>query len=434
MNQAAQIKSLKPIKPHIFGRKLLSAACALALALPGFANAGAAQRAPGLIPTELARPLLEADPAVRAARAGQEMANAQAQALNASPYDWTLRGTSQRRSLQTSARYQEWNVGIEHAVRLPAKSAADRSLGKITVDAADAAYGEALHEAARTLAKLWVEWLAAEHALTLAEHNLASFQKSLAAVEVRERAGDAAKLDVTIVRTELIEQHRLVNDAKTSSNSAWTLLSGQFPGLVRSATPLPMPLPIEADVSAWRKRILTQSDELKLAEFDALSANARAARARAERMPDPTIGVYAASELGGREDIVGVNVSIPIAWPGGSRSAHARAATANAHAADLFAEAQTRALTAEVDSAFVQAKGAFESLQLAQESAAATHANAELLERAYTLGETGLQELLIARRQATSASNSALLAQSTALQTYYRLVIDAHWVWGLEHE
>lgn len=415
-------------------QRIRRAAFAFAVALQSFANAGAVQHAPGLLPTEIARPILDADPAVRAARAQQEMAEAQAQALDGSPYDWTVRSTAQRRSLQNSVRYQEWNVGIEHGMRLPAKSAADRRLGKITVDAADAAYGEALHEAARTLAKLWVEWLAAEQALALSQHNLASFQKSLVAVETRERAGDAAKLDVTIVSTELIEQRRVVNDAATAALSAWTLLAGQFPGLIRAPTPLPMPLAIAADVSAWRTRILRQSDELKLAEFDALSANARAERARAERMPDPTLGVYAASELGGREDIIGISISIPIPWPGGARSAHAQAATAHARAAVLIAEAQKRALTADVDSAFVLAKGAYHSLELAQESAAATLANAKMLQRAYTLGETGLQELLIARRQATSASNTALKAQTTALLAYYRLIIDAHWVWSLEHE
>lgn len=406
----------------------------LALAFPGLAEAAEGQRAPGLLPTEVARPLLESNPAVRAARAGLDVAKAEAQGLNASPYEWTARASGQQRRVQDASRYGEWNVGIERTLRLPAKAAADRELGKTEVAASEAAYGEALHEAALGLSALWVDWLAAERAHALAITSLQSFEESVAAVQKRQRAGDAAKLDLGTARAELVEQRRLESDARTAANVAWTRLSTQFPGLSRQPTALPMPLPIEADSTAWRDRILSESDELKRAEGGFLKVQAQASRARANRIPDPTLGIYTASELGGREDIVGVAVSIPIPLPGGVRSARSAAAVANAEAARFEADAKKRELDAKVASAFVSAKGAYESLQIAREGAAAMQENAGLIQRAYTLGEAGLQDLLIARRQAASAANNALQAQATALKTYYRLVIDAHWVWDLEHE
>src|SRR5581483_2800264 len=198
------------------------------------------------------------------------------------------------------------------------------------------------------------------------------------------------------------EQRRLENDAKTAANIAWTRLSTRFPGLTRQPVALPLPLPIEADVSAWRDRILSESDELRIAEVSVLSAQAQAARARADRIPDPTLGAYTASETGGREKIVGISVSIPIPLPGSARNARSAKAVANAEASHYEAQARKQAFTSEISSAFVSARGAYESLQIAAEGAAAMQENASLIQRAYTLGEAGLQDLLIARRQAAN--------------------------------
>ena len=60
--------------------------------------------------------------------------------------------------------------------------------------------------------------------------------------------------------------------------------------------------------------------------------------------------------------------------------------------------------------------------------------NARLTQRAYTLGEGDLQTLLLARRQAGAAANSALQAQLIALKAWYGLLVDAHLVWELERD
>ncbi len=409
-------------------------AVVVALSLTGLSHATQPERAPGLLPAEIARPLLDNDPAVSAARAGLVGARADARGLRASPYEWTARATGQQREIEDGSDYDEWNLGIERTIRLPGKAAADRKLALISEAAADAAYGEALHEAARDLAALWVDWLAAERAHQLAAASVKFFEESLAAVDKRTRAGDASRLDLGTARAELVEQRRLENDAKTAATIAWTRLATRFPGLNRQPTPLPMPLPIEADTTAWRERILSESDELKIADVALEMAQAEAARARADRVPDPTLGAYTASELGGREKLVGLSFTVPIPLPGGQRSTRNASAAASAESSRFETEAVKREYDAEVASAFVGARGAYDSLQIASEGAAAMHDNAALIQRAYTLGEVGLQDLLIARRQAASAADNALRAQAEALHVYYGLVIDAHWVWDLEHE
>lgn len=386
----------------------------------------------GLLPTEIARPLLEQDPAVAAAREGLEVARQEARILEQSPHEWTARTSGQQRRLENGPRYNEWSVGIERAIRLPGKADADRRLGQTTVEEFKARYGEALHESARELMALWVEWLAAERAHELTQGSLQSTQASLGAVEKRVRAGDASKLDLSIARADLAEQRRMDNDAKTQAAAAWARLSTRFPGVKRQAMALPMPSEITTDAAAWRERILEQSDELKVVKLQMQKAQAHADRARADQMPDPTLGGYTASEVGGRERIYGVMVSVPI--PGGVRNSRSAKAIAAVEVSRREVELKQRELETAIASAIATAQGAYASLQIANEGAIFMQENAALMQRAYALGEAELQSMLLARRQATAAVNSALQAQASALQVYYGLLVDAHLIWELDHD
>ncbi len=387
---------------------------------------------PGFLPTETARPLLEQDPGVAAARAGLDVARQEAGILDNSPYEWIARGSGQQRKVQSGPRYNEWSVGIERTFRLPGKAIADRNLGAATVNAAEARYRDAQHEAARELAGLWVEWLAGESARKLAERNLQSVQESLAAVEKRVRAGDASKLDANIARAELAEQRRLENDAKTQAAIAWARLSTRFPGVAPQPPTLPIPTPITEDVAFWRERILAQSDALKIAQTQIQMDQAQAERARRDRIPDPTLGLQTASEIGGQEHITGVVLSLPI--PGQARRLRSAKAAATVEVSRREFAFKQRQFETEIASAVASARGAYNSLQIANESTLAMEQNAALMQRAYTLGEADLQSLLLARRQATAAMNNALQVQVTVLKAYYGLLVDAHLIWDLEHD
>ncbi|HCZ17658.1 MAG TPA: hypothetical protein DHV85_24415 [Candidatus Accumulibacter sp.] len=401
------------------------------LALSGNLQAMQPANPPGILPTEIARPLLEQDPGVAAARAGLEVARQEAGILDSSPYEWTTNLTGQQRNLEAGPRYNEWNVGVERAIRLPGKAAADRNIGMAIVEEFQARYGEALQEAAHELLTLWVDWLAAERVRELAETGLQSAQASLTAVEKRARAGDASKLDVSIARAELADQRRTNNDVKTLAVTAWASLSTRFPGVGPQAMALPTPLPRGEDAVFWQERILAESDEMKVVLAQMLKAQAQAERARADKIPDPTLGIYAASEIGGREHLSGITISIPI--PGSVRNSRSAQAIAAVEVSRQDVALKKRRLEAEIASAVATAKGAYESLQIANEGAAAMQENASLMQRAYALGEAELQALLLARRQATAAMNNALQAQVTALKAYYRLLVDAHLIWDLGH-
>ena len=387
---------------------------------------------PGLLPTEIARPLLEQDPSVAAARAGLNVALEEAGILDKSPYEWVARATGQQRRVENGNNYNEWNVGIEHGIRLPGKATVDRNLGKLVIEESQAAYGEALHEAARELMASWLDWLAAENAHKLAEDNLQSVRENLTSVEKRVRAGDASKLDVNIAQAELAEQKRLANDAKTQASVTWSRLFTRFPGVKREVVVLPKPALIGEDTTPWKERILFESDELKIVQVKMRIAQANADRARANEVPDPTLGLHTASEVGGRERISGITFSIPI--PGGLRNSRSAKASSEAEVSRQEVEVTRRELESAIASALVNAQGYYDSVQIADEGTATMQQSASLMQRAYSLGEAELQALLLSRRQATAAMNNSLQAQATALKAYYGLLVDAHLIWDLAHD
>lgn len=406
----------------------------LLIILFGFALSAQADapETPDLLPAQTARPLLEQDPSVAAARAALEAARQEAALLDGSPYEWSARLSSQRRSLQEGPSYQEWSAGIERPLRLPGKASADRNMGQATMEEAEARYGEALHEAAQALLSLWLDWLAAERGRELADVNRQSAADNLNAAEKRLRAGDASKLDVSLAQADLAEQQRMANDAKTQAAVAWGRLYARFPALGQEWKTWPRPMPLKQNAAYWRERILAESDVLKTAQAQLQKAQAEAERARADKLPDPTVGIYTASEVGGRERITGLSVSMPI--PSGQRGQRATRSLQLVEAMRQQVESKKRELEAEIAGAIASAEGAQIGLQLAETGAAAMQDNARLTQRAYALGEADLQSLLLARRQATAAAQSALAARALAVKSYYRLLIDAHLVWDLDHE
>lgn len=295
-------------------------------------------------------------------------------------------------------------------------------MGKASIEESEARYGQALHESARELASLWVDWLAAERGRELATENLQAVQENLGAVEKRTRAGDGSRLDLNLAGAELTEQKRMDNDAKTQATVAWARLSARFPGISRKYMLLPSPMLISEGGELWRDRIIAESQALKVAQTQMRMAQAQSERARAEKVPDPTVGVYAALEAGGRERILGIAFSIPL--PGGLRDSRSAKAVAAVEVACNGVDLKRREFETETAAALVTARGSYESQKMVGEGALAMQENAKLVQRACRLGEGDLQTLLLARRQVIAAANNALQAKAGSLKAYLGLLVD----------
>ena len=345
----------------------------LLMLLMGASGSAASQTLPiqEALPTSIATSLLNSDPRVASAKASMEAALQEAGIIRRSPYETIVTATGQQRR-DSGPNYNEWNVGVERTIRLPGKVNADNDISNAVVEEAYAGYGEARHTAAQELMALWLDWLAAEHALDIANKGLAS-AKSLAAVEKRSRAGDASKLDVSLARAEQAELLRQGNDAKVLAASSWARLSNRFPGIERNKVALPVPSKELGDMESWRERILQESDELRRAEATALKSQGQASRAKADKIPDPTLGLFTTSEQGSRERIYGVSVSMPI--PSGTRSARYSQALSQEEAARQDAALVKRELEMRIARDVTQASGAYDSYMIAKDGAEAMAQN-----------------------------------------------------------
>ena len=387
---------------------------------------------PGLPASELVQSWLHQDPSVQEAVAGLQAAGHAASMLKASPYEFTAKLSSQRRRYDTGLSSNEWVAQVDRTLRLPGKGVIDRRLGNTEIALSEARVGEAIHEAARDFVGLWMDWQGAVRARELMQEQVAFGEESVRVVGLRRRAGDAATLEVNVIEADTAQILGQLSLASSQEQKALAKLQVRFPGAAGASLTLADPQQVTQTEAVWKARILSTSDPLAIAQVELEKAQLAASRARADRIPDPTLGVYTASEVFSGEKIVGVNMSIPI--PGRYRHQRLRQALSQADMAMAARDRQQRLQEIEIAQGYSDATGSFERWQLAEHSATKTRENARLTQRAYSLGEVDLQTLLLSRRQAVEAADSALDARVLALRSYYSLLVDAHLIWGLEHE
>ena len=417
---------------HQFAIRVVVLATALLPLISLSARAEQRPTPPDLPPTELARASIDQDPAVVEARRALGAAGHGAAALRAGSHEWTTRLAAQRRRYDSSGTSNEWTASLERTIRSGGKAEIDARLGDIELVIGQARIGEARHEAARALADLWLDTFATSRQYELWAEQLSFAQASQQAVEKRLKAGDASMLDFNVARADLIEVQRQLSTANTAQAKAKAKLAVRFQTLKYEPKSLAEPTALDMSLPQWRDRILAESDPIKIAEGLLRKAELSAARAKADRIPDPTVGVYTASEAFRNERIIGLSVSIPLS--GSYRSERMQQALQEAEAARARVERQKRDVEAEVVQAYVDATGGLERWRLATQGLATTRDSARLTQRAYSLGEADLQTLLLARRQALDASTATEQARVEALRWHYRLLIDAHLIWALEED
>jgi outer membrane protein TolC len=210
---------------------------------------------------------------------------------------------------------------------------------------------------------------------------------------------------------------------------AWAKLSARFVvGGTLNPTPLPEPVALSRDVAWWKDTMFAVSDQLAAANAQLAMAEAGAARASADRIPDPTLGIYTASEAYGDENIVGGTVSIP--FPGERRSLELQRRLAQVNAARDRIDATTREIEGTARAAYAAAYGHYHRWKIAGTAATAMRENAVIAQKAYTLGEQDLQTLLLARRQALNSAEAEQQARASALRAHYALLIETKLLWG----
>lgn len=386
---------------------------------------------PDLPPPATVEAALRNSPDVLAAQAGIKVGEAVRQRLQAGEHEVTVRMVGQRRSVNPSERYREWDVGLERAIRLPGKAALDGKMGDVEVARSQTLYGDALHETGRRLLKAWFVWNRERAQSQQWADQVELLKNQAGIVAKRVRAGDAPRLESDLAEAAVAQAESALYQARLRQQVAANELGQRFPAIpLPTSVPASAPVPLQQGLEYWKEEILRHNHELSVARNEAALGRLRSERSSADKLPDPTVGLRFGGERDSAERIVGLHVSMP--FPGGARSARADEGRALAEMASQREAAILRKVAAESVNSFAAAQAAYGGWQSAQSAADKMRGNAELMARAYALGEMGLPEVLTARRQALEANLSAALARLEAAETRYRLLLDAHQLWPLD--
>lgn len=409
-------------------RMILWAALAAALVAPcGFAQTTPAQTS--LPSQELVLKVIEGTPEVQAAQAMLDRAAAEARMRQVGPYEPQLSLIPQTRRIDGDRRYREWEVDLSRGVRWPGKARLDREIGAAGREAASLAFEDSHHAAARRLLALWSDWQRAAAVAILREAQLAAWQRERGAVVRRVQLGDAAARDQVALDAAVAQAEAALAQAQAEADTSKLVLSAAFPDL-----PLPEQVHLPATVAAldgsdtaWVELIQQRSHEIGTAAAIARKKDAEARRARANRLPDPQIGLRMISDRGGREHAFGVTVTLPLGVS--YRAAEAAAAGADAMGAEAELAMARRDVGRDARQVVTLARARHIIWQRQQQAAAATASSADKAERGYALGELGLDEMLIARRAAQEAELAASRAEIDAIEAVTRVKVDAHAMW-----
>jgi outer membrane protein TolC len=344
-------------------------------------------------------------------------------------YEFNVRaGSAQRRTTVPGQKLHEWDVSIERPLRLINKVLLDDDIGAEGVNRATHALGDARHEAGRTLLHLWFNWQRERMQAMQWQQQVDILKQQALTTEKRLKAGDAPRMDLSQANAAVAQATVALQQAGMRAELAGNELIRQFQAIVLPLQIVaPEPQPVTENLARWKQIILDHNHELEMVRAERRYLQMLAERSRADRIPDPTVGVRYSNELAGSEKVTGVYLSIPLSF--GVRGTVAENAEQQAEIAGNRENALLRRLEADIYAGHTQATRSYQIWQQAKEAADSIRQNAELVTRAYSLGESSLSETLIARRLALESALSESLARLDANEARYRLLLDAHQLW-----
>jgi cobalt-zinc-cadmium efflux system outer membrane protein len=397
--------------------------------LPALAEEASYPDLPQLSQVEAA---LKSNVNVMTAETGIKVEQANQRRWEAGNHEFSLRmGAAHRHVVSAERQVPEWDVALERPIRLPGKSGIDSSIGAEGVTHAEFVLGDSRHEASRQLLHMWFNWQRARAQAGQWQRQVEILAQQAEITEKRLTAGDAPRMELNQARAAQAQASVALQQARVRTDAAASELARQFPDLVLPLQVRPAePQPVAHDLAYWRARILDHNHELGMAQSEARIQQLKAERSRADRTADPTIGVRYSNEMGGNERVTGVYVVVPFSF--GMREAVAEGATYRAEIGAERESAVRRRLEQDALTAYNQGLGNFETWKQAHEAAAGVRQNADLIARAYALGESSLSRVLTAQRLALEAALTETMAQMDANEARYRLLLDAHMLWPLD--
>jgi outer membrane protein, heavy metal efflux system len=410
---------------------------ALVMVFLGGSVAVAAQPSypPGLPPEALVRAALASAPRLVAARELIAQGKSRDQLLKVGPYEWELALLSQQRTDVLGVKRSEQEYQLQRPLRLPGKAMMDRKLGKFAREIGDLAFADAWHEAGRDLLARWFDWMDAVSAEKTVRQQLAELEQQESTVARRVAAGDAARIEHQLARSEVSRMRAEQIAALGRVEESVRELQADFPDIPIDAEPVPGdPVLLVSEDGQWLAQITDDNHELELANTRADEAALAARRVARNRVPDPTVGVVISNNIDDNRRVVGLRVALPI----GFRTRSATSGLARSHAIVAAAEAEMTAgrVVATARIVVSNARMLYAAWQQSILALQEVEATSGAVVRGYQLGEFDLMTLMGARRSALDARRSEQSARVAALRAGALLMLDAHqlWVPRDEHE
>lgn len=377
---------------------------------------------------ELADRILSDHPEVVAANARALASEGEARRLAAGPYEWNLSAGFMQRSVSGVGEFSEYDLGLTRGIRLPGKSDIDQRVGQHGVSAARNAAEDARHQAALRLMVAWLDWLAAHEVEAIAREQAASLEAELTAVEQRLSIDDAAEIEVDMARAAVAEAKASLSRSVGETSRTAARLTAWFPDLPFPASPALIADPsLPDDLDRLRQAVVSNSHEIAYVADLSRRADAVADRARADRMPDPQVGLHAFSERDGEEVGFGLSLSIPLG--GGAREAAAQEQRLNANAArqEVLRVQREIGETAETDA--IQARSEYLAWTSARYALENSQRVVERSRSGYSIGAVSFSDLLMSERRHLDARLLEADARTRANLAILKLKIDAHELW-----
>ncbi len=377
----------------------------MALALPLLAAEPATDSAQSAVPTapvslsQAFETAWQRVPAAHALGSRQSQARAQLELAGAwtpAPPKVSLGELSDRLSERNGRR--EWEAEVAVPLWLPGQRGAQLSIAQTQQALLDAQTSAQRLELAANVREAWWKLAAAGNTAALARGRLNSALLLQADVERRFEAGDLARTDANIARTETQAAEGELIDAmreERQTQLGWLALTGM---------PVPSSLPEEVPAPA-------NTDPESNPRLQALASLARTLRARvrsldSSRRESPEVSLRVSREQSSSSErlsnAVGIKLTIPL-------SSAPRNARDGAELGAELAEAETQAiqvrrqLQLDVDSARGEFAATERRLTLVQARVALAADTLQLMQRSFALGETDLATLLRARAGAFDA-------------------------------
>ncbi|MFN2239808.1 MAG: TolC family protein [Thermoanaerobaculia bacterium] len=294
----------------------------------------------------------------------------------------------------------DYGVGVEQDLDLPSRRRARIDASRAGMAREESRIEEIERSLLREVATAFVGGLAARERAAVASSGMSLAEEALRIAKRRHAAGDVARLDVNLARTALARASAEKRAAEAELGARTTelqVLLGAADPIAISGSLRELP-PMKTAGLAERA-----TDRADVRVLDAEIAEAEAERRIAETLRWPDFGLRASYEREEGDRILtgGIGITLPLFDRG-----QAEMAIANARASRLRAEraALVRTIEAEV-------RGALAALELRRTSSSnyaetvmpLIEENEALALESYEVGQIGLAELLLVRRDGLDA-------------------------------